>query len=229
MTTQLTRKQLIDSIINIPKHYIIRFTGLGYESVMGSITKQQHDYWKRKGSRKLGEYLAELSDMNQLDYIPYESQLNSPDWYDYDSIAHAAGAELNPKNYLTIEEIDGLHNHTVLTEKLSIKKLAKHGITVFCTGIFNRNMSSLKDKHYFHGQSHELGTWTNEEKIVTNALGLQLDKLKILYADIEGKQIIHGIRYIKQPYHMETNKVTGKELKLGVKRGWYDILANLGS
>ena len=45
---------------------------------MGIITKKQHDYWKRKGQRKLGEYLAELRDMNDLDYVPYESQLKSP-------------------------------------------------------------------------------------------------------------------------------------------------------
>ena len=78
------------------------------------------NFWKRKGPRKLGEYLAELRDMNELNYVPYESQLKSSDWYDYDSVAHAAGAELNPKNYLTIEEIDGPDVHTVLTEKLSI-------------------------------------------------------------------------------------------------------------
>ena len=131
MTHQLTRKQLIDSIINIPKYYIIRFTGLGYESVMGIITKKQHDYWKRKGQRKLGEYLAELRDMNDLDYVPYESQLKSSDWYDYDSVAHAAGAELNPKNYLTIEKKINYSVDLVFRQFLVLAQMVQLFITEF--------------------------------------------------------------------------------------------------
>ena len=180
----------------------LEFGSYGSESVVGTISEPQYNYWIKNEDR-LSEYLNVFDKDNKE--VPANAQIQK-DWFEIDDLAHANGPHLDDENNtnFTIIETDqndveiSRQEHPFHTENL------KH-IKVECVGkSFNHEDTILKNKFYFIGHSFEKGVYYTDELIKTDSKELALDKLEFHYTEIDGYKILHKINYDKG-----THSITG--------------------
>ncbi len=181
------------------KYFKFEFGPYGSESVVGTISESQYNYWIENEDR-LGEYLNVFDKDNEG--VPVDAQIQK-DWFELDDLAHANGPLLNfgdnNPNFAIIEtdekEVEiSRQEYPFHTENLKRMK-------VECIGqSFNHENSILKNKFYFMGHGFEKGVYHTDELIKTDSKELVLDKLKFHYTEIDGYKILHKIDYDKGTY-----------------------------
>tara|TARA_B100001971_G_scaffold128886_1_gene118783 strand:+ start:352 stop:966 length:615 start_codon:yes stop_codon:yes gene_type:complete len=188
------------------KFFKFEFGPYGSESVVGTISEPQYNYWIKNEDR-LGEYLNVFDKDNKE--VPANAQIQK-DWFEIDDLAHANGPHLDDENNtnFTIIETDqndveiSRQEHPFHTENL------KH-IKVECIGkSFNHEDTILKNKFYFIGHGFEKGVYSTDELIKTDSKELTLDKLKFHYTEINGYKILHEINYDKETYSITGDTIT---------------------
>ena len=94
MATLKQKKKLIKTIKNPERYFKLDFTRYGGEVAMGTITKDQFEYWSDKDGFE--EYMASVdfrdAEMTDKD-IPKRAQFDKP-FYEYGDICHLSGPEL---------------------------------------------------------------------------------------------------------------------------------------
>ena len=92
MVTIKEKEKLIRTIKTPNRFFRLNFSRYGGEVAMGTITKDQYDYWNEKEGFET--YMAEVDydtqDANK--HIPARAQFDQP-FYEYSNICHVSGPE----------------------------------------------------------------------------------------------------------------------------------------
>ena len=105
MATIKEKKKLIRTIKNPNRFFRLNFSRYGGEVAMGTITKDQYEYWSANDGFE--EYMVAVdydpTDANKK--IPKRAQFDQP-FYEYGNICHMSGPEWDDSQTMYIEEID---------------------------------------------------------------------------------------------------------------------------
>ena len=105
MATLKQKKHLIQAIKTPERFFRINIGRYGGEVAMGTITKDQHDYWC--DNDYFEQYMIDVDhepDRANSD-IPEKAQFNKP-FYEYEDICHLSGPELADGQMIYVEELD---------------------------------------------------------------------------------------------------------------------------
>ena len=224
MATLEQKKKLIKTIKNPVRYFRLNFSRYGGEVAMGTITKDQYEYWTDNDGFE--EY------MSQVDYdaeeankeIPKRAQFDRP-FYEYSNICHLSGPEWADGQTMYIEELnkDGnpLENDEggfVQDIQHDFEDLTSLDAIVECDEEHNPGSKSCENEYYVFGQYFNKGGWHTPDIIKTGPDGIEMDKLKIRYTDADGFKVFNEIEYDGEAYYLEEDS-TGKSSSFYVAKG----------
>ena len=223
MVTLKQKKHLIQTIKTPERFFQINIGRYGGEVAMGTITKDQYDYWFDNDSFE--QYMIDI------DYdpegankdIPVKAQFNKP-FYEYEDICHLSGPELADSQMIYVQELDKLGKPMqdgdggfVKDIEIDMADLKSLDADVKCTEEHHASSKSLKDQYYFFGQYFNKGGWTTD-RFKTGPEGFNPSKLKIEYVNADGFNVFNEIIYDDVPYYLEEDS-TGKSSSFFVNAG----------
>jgi hypothetical protein len=222
MATLKQKKKLIDKIVHGNKKYKFSLSRYGGETVMGTVTREQYEYWKDRDD-ELQEYIMgfDREEYEKEHDVPEEAKFTG-DWYEQDNVEHICGGEVSDGNYLYIEEYDQDGNQIKSWEPiaLGVESREKHGIKLNDYQQFDADHDAVINKCYFYGQVFNKGSWYNEELV---ELGEELDTNKITLncSDVEGWLVCNSILYegLEQEIPLIEDS-TGSSQTCCVREGW---------
>jgi len=225
MATLKQKKHLIQAIKTPERFFRINIGRYGGEVAMGTITKDQHDYWC--DNDYFEQYMIDVDhepDRANSD-IPEKAQFNKP-FYEYEDICHLAGPELADGQMIYVEEMDKLGRPAPCQDEeydfikdieIDMADLDELGAKVICAEEHHASSKSLKNHYYFFGQYFNKGGWTTD-KFKTGPEGFDPSKLKIEYVNADGFKVFNEIVYDNVPYYLEEDS-TGKSSSFYVNKG----------
>jgi len=187
-TTREEKLEFLETIKGTKTTYEIMLSGYGGEIVLGSISKEQYDFWKDRE-----DFEEHCSDWDNELEVPEEMQIvRDGCWHDVDDLNHECGAEFSNLNYITV--VDKKTGETVFESPLSSDELEKRGIDPEGFAVDEYHVRYDSDADYaFLGQSVEKGTFfTGEVEIVGK---FDPARLSFSYIDIEGWELVNGVSY----------------------------------
>ena len=224
MATLKQKKKLIKTIKNPERFFKLDFTRYGGEVAMGTITKDQFEYWYDNDGFE--EYMAavdfDADDANKE--IPKRAQFTHP-FYEYSDICHLSGPEWAGGQTLYIEEVNKDGNPMDDGDGGYVKDIQHDfddftslGATVECEEEHNEGSKSCKNHYYVFGQYFNKGGWHTPDIIKTDVDGILMDKLKIRYTDADGFKVFNEVEYDGESYYLEEDS-TGKSSSFYVMEG----------
>ena len=221
------QKKLIRTIKNPERYFKFDFSRYGGEVAMGSITKEQFDFWEGKDD-DFAEYLNDRgfdpAEANEKYGVPENARFDK-EFYEYDDIVHTSGPELADGQTLTITEQDKDGNalqdddgNYIEDQMVDFKEFKKKGVTVECMAEHNSGSDSCKGVHYMFSQYFNKGGWYTTEPIKTGPDGIDFRKMKVQYEDAEGFKGFSCIEYDGETYDLEEDS-TGKSSSFYVMEG----------
>tara|TARA_B100000674_G_scaffold270780_1_gene223664 strand:+ start:24 stop:713 length:690 start_codon:yes stop_codon:yes gene_type:complete len=224
MATIEQKKKLIKTIKNPIRYFRLNFSRYGGEVAMGTITKDQWEYWSDNDGFE--EY------MGQVDYdaeeankeIPKRAQFDQP-FYEYSNICHMSGPEWDDSQTMYIEEIDK-DGKPLESEDGGFVADIQHdfgdfeslGAEVICEEEHNVSSKSCENEYYVFGQYFNKGGWHTPDIIKTGPDGIEMDKLKIRYTNADGFKVFNEVEYDGEIYYLEEDS-TGKSSSFYVNKG----------
>ena len=223
MATIEQKRKLIKTIKNPIRYFRLNFSRYGGEVAMGTITKDQWEYWSDNDGFE--EYMGQVDfDAEEANKeIPKRAQFDRP-FYEYSNICHMSGPEWDDSQTMYIEEIDKdgkpLENEDggfVADIQHDFGDLESLGAEVVCSEEHHASSKSLKHHYYFFGQYFNKGGWTTDT-FKTGPEGFDPSKLKIEYVNADGFNVFNEIVYDNVPYYLEEDS-TGKSSSFYVNKG----------
>jgi hypothetical protein len=224
MATIEQKKKLIKTIKNPFRYFRLNFSRYGGEVAMGTITKDQYEYWTDNDGFE--EYMSavdfDADDANKE--IPKRAQFTHP-FYEYSDICHLSGPEWADSQTLYIEEVNKDGNPMedgnggfVSDIQHEFGDFTSLGATVECEEEHNEGSKSCKNHYYVFGQYFNKGGWHTPDIIKTDVDGILMDKLKIRYTDADGFKVFNEVEYDGEMYYLEEDS-TGKSSSFYVMEG----------
>jgi hypothetical protein len=224
MATLKQKKKLIRTIKNPFRYFRLNFSRYGGEVAMGTITKDQYEYWSDNDGFE--EYMVavdfDADDANKE--IPKRAQFTHP-FYEYSDICHLSGPEWSESQTMYIEEvgkdgnpIDDGEGGYVKDIQHDFGDLESLGALIKCTETHNSGSKSCKDHYYVFGQYFNKGGWHTPDIIKTDADGIEIDKLTIEMVNADGFKVFNEIEYDGEVYYLEEDS-TGKSSSFYVMEG----------
>ena len=224
MATLEQKKKLIKTIKNPERFFKLDFTRYGGEVAMGTITKDQWEYWSDNDGFEeyMGQVDFDAEDANKE--IPKRAQFDQP-FYEYGDICHMSGPEWDDSQTMYIEEIDKdgrpLENDDggyVQDIQHDFGDLESLGAEVVCDEEHHASSKSCEHEYYVFGQYFNKGGWYTGDVIETGPDGIEIDNLKIRYTNADGFKVFNEIEYDGEVYYLEEDS-TGKSSSFYVNRG----------
>ena len=224
MATIKEKKKLIRTIKNPVRYFRLNFSRYGGEVAMGTITKDQWEYWSDNDGFE--EYMGQVDfDAEQANKeIPKRAQFDQP-FYEYSNICHMSGPEWDDSQTMYIEEIDKagrpLENEDggfVADIQHDFGDLESLGAEVVCSEEHHASSKSCENEYYVFGQYFNKGGWHTPDIIKTGPDGIEMDKLKIEYVNADGFKVFNEVEYDGEVYYLEEDS-TGKSSSFYVNRG----------
>ena len=215
MATLKEKKKLIRTIKNPVRYFRLNFSRYGGEVAMGTITKDQYEYWSDNDGFE--EYMVAVdydpTDANKK--IPKRAQFDQP-FYEYGNICHMSGPEWDDSQTMYIEEIDK-NGKPMEDEDGNFVQDIQHdfgnfeslGAEVVCEEEHHEGSKSCENEYYVFGQYFNKGGWHTPDIIKTGPDGIEMDKLKIRYVNADGFKVFNDIEYNGEEYYLEEDS-TGK-------------------
>jgi len=215
MATIKEKKKLIRTIKNPNRFFRLNFSRYGGEVAMGTITKDQYEYWSDNDGFE--EYMVAVdydpADANKE--IPKRAQFDQP-FYEYGNICHMSGPEWDDSQTMYIEEIDK-NGKPMEDEDGNFVQDIQHdfgnfeslGAEVVCEEEHHEGSKSCENEYYVFGQYFNKGGWHTPDIIKTGPDGIEMDKLKIRYVNADGFKVFNEIEYNGEEYYLEEDS-TGK-------------------
>jgi len=223
MATLKQKKHLIQAIKTPERFFRINIGRYGGEVAMGTITKDQYDYWCKNDYFE--QYMIDVDhdpDRANSD-IPGKAQFNKP-FYEYEDITHMSGPELADSQMIYVEELDKMGRPMedgdggfVKDIEIDMADLESLDADVRCAEEHHASSKSLKHHYYFFGQYFNKGGWTTDT-FKTGPEGFDPSKLKIEYVNADGFNVFNEIVYDNVPYYLEEDS-TGKSSSFYVAKG----------
>ena len=224
MATIEQKKNLIKTIKNPVRYFRLNFSRYGGEVAMGTITKDQWEYWSDNDGFE--EYMGQVDfDADQANKeIPKRAQFDQP-FYEYGNICHLSGPEWADGQTMYIEELDkdgqsmeagdGGYVQDIQHEFEDLESL---GAEVVCEEEHHAGSKSCENEYYVFGQYFNKGGWHTPDIIKTGPDGIEMDKLKIRYTNADGFKVFYEIEYDGEVYYLEEDS-TGKSSSFYVNCG----------
>jgi hypothetical protein len=187
------------------KFYNLEFGPYGSESVIGTLSESQYNYWS-KNADGLSEYLNVFDNDNQG--IPKNAQIHQ-DWFEIDDIAHANGPTINNDYNLNFSIIEADINGIEISRKefrFDFKNIFK--MKIDCISKIKNKDTSEDDRYLFIGHSFEKGVYYLDELIAEEANELIIDKLQFHYEVIQGFKILYKVCYGGKEYFINGDTVS---------------------
>jgi len=215
MATIKEKKKLIRTIKNPNRFFRLNFSRYGGEVAMGTITKDQYEYWSDNDGFE--EYMVAVdydpTDANKK--IPKRAQFDQP-FYEYGNICHMSGPEWDDSQTMYIEEIDKNgkpmeddDGNFVQDIQHDFGNFENLGAEVVCEEEHHAGSKSCENHYYVFGQYFNKGGWHTPDIIKTGPDGIEMDKLKIRYVNADGFKVFNDIEYDGEEYYLEEDS-TGK-------------------
>lgn len=179
--------ELIEALKNEKKKYEIHLQGYGGEFVLGSITKEQYEFWKDRDD--LDDFAYDWD--GEMD-IPEAMKIFNPgDWHECDNLEHISGCEFSELCSVVVYDKEG---NEVWSSPLSVSALEDRGV-----GVDGMNRDEFYVEHdsteeyFFAGQNFEKGTFQTYE-IETYG---KFDPAKLNFStnDVNGWEFVDGVSY----------------------------------
>ena len=224
MATIEQKKKLIKTIKNPIRYFRLNFSRYGGEVAMGTITKDQYEYWSDNDGFEeyMGQVDFDAEDANKE--IPKRAQFDQP-FYEYGDICHMSGPEWDDSQTMYIEEMDKdgkpLENEDggyVQDIQHDFGDLESLGAEVVCDEEHHVGSKSCENEYYVFGQYFNKGGWHTPDIIKTGPDGIEIDKLKIRYTNADGFKVFNDIEYDGEAYYLEEDS-TGKSSSFYVAKG----------
>jgi|TARA_B100001094_G_C17917038_1_gene664057 hypothetical protein len=224
MATIKQKKKLIRTIKNPIRYFRLNFSRYGGEVAMGTITKDQYEYWSDNDGFEeyMGQVDFDAEDANKE--IPKRAQFDQP-FYEYSNICHMSGPEWADSQTMYIEEMDKdgkpLENEDggyVQDIQHDFEDLESLGAEVVCDEEHHVGSKSCENEYYIFGQYFNKGGWHTPDIIKTGPDGIEIDKLKIRYTNADGFKVFNDIEYDGEEYYLEEDS-TGKSSSFYVAKG----------
>jgi len=135
------------------KKYEVTLNGIGGEVVVGSITKEQYDYWVGKNDSDIYQHF--LEDDIEDSEVPSEAWIGNR-WFEMDNIEHLNGCELSNVNNIDVL-IDGNERSLVFECNLGKESIKGKGIKIELNKV---DWKGLEKGYYFLYQPLEKGGLT---------------------------------------------------------------------
>ena len=135
--------------------YELTMGRIGGEVVVGSITKEQYDYWVNKNDDEIYQHFLE-DDIEESE-VPSDAWIGNR-WFEMDNVEHLNGCELSIANNIEVW-VEGNERSCVFECDLGESKLKKGGITIKLNKI---NWKELEEDYYFLYHPLEKGGLTIE-------------------------------------------------------------------
>ena len=135
------------------KKYEVTLNGIGGEVVVGSITKEQYDYWVDKDDDEIYQHF--LEDDIEDSEVPSEAWIGNR-WFEMDNIEHLNGCELSNVNNIDVL-IDGNERSLVFECNLGKESIKGKGIKIELNKV---DWKGLEKGYYFLYQPLEKGGLT---------------------------------------------------------------------
>jgi len=224
MASLKEKKKLIRTIKTPKRYFKFNFSRYGGEVAMGTITKDQWEYWSDNDGFEeyMGLVDSDPDDANKE--IPKRAQFDQP-FYEYGDICHMSGPEWDDSQTMYIEEIDKdgrpLENDDggyVQDIQHDFGDLESLGAEVVCDEEHHMSSKSCEHEYYVFGQYFNKGGWYTGDVIETGPDGIEIDNLKIRYTNADGFKVFNEIEYDGEVYYLEEDS-TGKSSSFYVNRG----------
>ena len=224
MASLKEKKKLIKTIKTPIRYFRLNFSRYGGEVAMGTITKDQWEYWSDNDGFE--EYMGQVDfDADEANKeIPKRAQFDQP-FYEYGNICHMSGPEWADGQTMYIEEMnkDGrpLENDDggyVQDIQHDFEDLESLGAEVVCEEEHHASSKSCEHEYYVFGQYFNKGGWHTPDIIKTGPDGIEMDKLKISYVNADGFKVFNEIEYDGEVYYLEEDS-TGKSSSFYVAKG----------
>lgn len=188
MATLKEKEELIEALKAVPKTYDIMLSGYGGEIVLGSITKEQYQFWKDRD-----DFEEHCTDWDDVGDIPDDIKIVSEgQWHDVDNLAHECGVEWSSSNYIVVTDRET--GETVFECNLDSDELEQHGVDPDGFSVEEFYVQWDSNATYgFLAQSYEKGCFFTGE--VETFGKFDPKKLSFSYIDVEGWQIVNGVSY----------------------------------
>ena len=225
MATIEQKKKLIQTIKTPNRYFRLSFTRYGGEVAMGTITKDQYEYWKDDQSafeEYMGQVDFDAEDANKE--IPDKAQFDRP-FYEYSNICHVSGPEWADSQTMYIEEVDkdgksleAEDGGFVADIQHDFGDLESLGAEIKCIEEHHAGSKSCENEYFCFGQYFNKGGWHTPDIIKTGPDGIEIDKLKIEMVNADGFKVFNEIEYDGEVYHLEEDS-TGKSSSFYVNCG----------
>ena len=182
---------------SVNNKYELTMGRIGGEVVVGSITKEQYDYWVNKNDDEIYQHFLE-DDIEESE-VPSDAWIGNR-WFEMDNVEHLNGCELSIDNKIVVC-FDGNERSCVFECDLDKGILEKEGVKIRLDGV---NFKELKEGYYFlyhpiekGGLTIEIETESDFDPIKLTLVGTELvmPKNKGIYissVDYEGGNVIEG-------------------------------------
>ncbi len=140
---------------SVNNKYELTMGRIGGEVVVGSITKEQYDYWVNKNDEEIYQHFLE-DDIEESE-VPSDAWIGNR-WFEMDNVEHLNGCELSIANNIEVW-VEGNERSCVFECDLGENKLKKGGITIKLNKI---NWKELEEGYYFLYHPLEKGGLTIE-------------------------------------------------------------------
>ena len=221
------QKKLIRTIKNPHRYFKLDVGRYGGEVAMGSITKEQFEFWEGKDD-DFAQYMNDRgfdpAEANEKYGVPEAARFDK-EFYEYEDICHLSGPEWSDGQTLTIQEVDkdgnALENEDggfVEDEQIDLGDLEKKGVRAECIAEHHSGSDSCKDKYYLFGQYFNKGGFYTNEVIQTGPDGIDFKKMVIRYENADGFRCFNEIEYDGTGYYLEEDS-TGKSSSFYVMEG----------
>jgi len=177
--------------------YEISMVRIGGEVVVGSITKEQYDYWHNKSDEEISQHFLE-DDIEESE-VPSDAWIGNR-WFEMDNVEHLNGCELSIANKIEVW-FDGNERSCIFECDLDEGILEQEGVKIRLDAV---NFKDFEKGYYFLYHPIEKGGLTIEietdsdfdpKKLTLVGTKLVMPKNKGIYIsslDYEGGNVIEG-------------------------------------
>ena len=177
--------------------YEISMVRIGGEVVVGSITKEQYDYWHNKSDEEISQHFLE-DDIEESE-VPSDAWIGNR-WFEMDNVEHLNGCELSIANKIEVW-FDGNERSCIFECDLDEGMLKKKGVKISLDTV---NFKDFEKGYYFLYHPIEKGGLKidinsegdfDPKKLTLVGTELVMPKNKGIYIsslDYEGGNVIEG-------------------------------------
>lgn len=211
MATRKQKQDLVQALKFTPRDITISLSGYGGEIVMGTITEEQHDFWKDRDD--LSDFVYDWD--GEMD-VPADMRFcTDGSWHDVDDLCHESGCEASDACWIQV--YDDLEGRDLWDSNLDINHLESQGIDVSSHWHCCPEEDQPTGTCVFLGQSFEKGTFFSGTIRITQPFDHR--KLSISWNDCDGWRLISGVSYDGEDVEgFDGYSTTGKSMEFRVYR-----------